>query len=147
MVDLACGRFDRYVRRMDRENNQPAPLADSSGRPIVTTLKFRIPRLVGEGLQLPSIKRRARGAMVTDVRFDYDEQRGSDVRITCSMPMAIFFVGELRQLDTRAKAQRNQLLVTEVARAVAATFKAIEDGDKAAAAAKPRTPSNTERHP
>ena len=134
---------------MDEENSQPAPLADSSGRPIVTTLKLRIPRAVAEGLQLASIKRRARQAMVTDVRFDYDDKKGSEIRITCSVPMAIFLVGELRHLDTRAKAQRNQLLVSDTARAVAATFKAIEDGDRAAAAAtKPRTPaSNTESRP
>jgi hypothetical protein len=101
----------------------------------VTTLRLKIPRLVAEGLQLASIKRRARGAMVTDVRFDYDEKRGSEVRITCSMPMAIFLVGELRNLDARAKGQRNHILVSDTARAVAATFKAIEDGDRAAAAA------------
>jgi hypothetical protein len=134
---------------MDHENGQPIPLADASGRPIVTTLRFRIPRSVGEGLQLDSIKRRARGAMVTDVRFDYDEKKGSDVRITCSMPMAIFFVGELRTLDSRAKAQRNQLLVNDTARAVGATFKAIEEGDRAAvAASQQRTQSpDTESRP
>jgi hypothetical protein len=120
---------------MDEENSQSVPLADGPGRPIVTTVKFRIPRAVAEGLQLDSIKRRARGAMVTDVNFDYEERRGGDVRITCSMPMAIFFVGEFRQLEARAKAQRNHPLVAETARAAAATFKAIEDGDRAAAAA------------
>jgi hypothetical protein len=120
---------------MDKEKSQPVPLADATGRPIVTTLRLKIPRLVAEGLQLASIKRRARGAMVTDVRFDYDEKRGSEVRITCSMPMAIFLVGELRNLDARAKGQRNHILVSDTARAVAATFKAIEDGDRAAAAA------------
>jgi len=127
---------------MDDEKSQAVPLADATGRPIVTTLRFKIPRAVAEGLQLNSIKRRARGAMVTDVRFDYDEKKGSDVRITCSMPMAIFLVGELRTLDSRAKAQRNQLLVNETARAVGATFKAIEDGDRAAiAASQQRTQS------
>lgn len=126
---------------MDQENSQPIPLADAPGRPIVTTLRFKIPRAVGEGLELRSIKRRARGAMVTDVRFDYEERKGSDVRITCSMPMAIFFVGELRTLDSRAKAQRNQPLVNDTARAVAATFKAIEEGDQAAVTtSQQRTP-------
>jgi hypothetical protein len=119
---------------MDPENSHPIPLADGPGRPIVTTLHFKITRPVGEGLQLNSIKRRARGAMVTDVTFDYDEKKGSDVRIACSVPMAIFLVGELRTLESRAKAQRNQLLVNDIARAVAATFKAIEDGDRAAVA-------------
>jgi len=139
---LASGFFGGYVARMDDEKSQAVPLADATGRPIVTTLRFKIPRAVGEGLQLNSIKRRARGAMVTDVRFDYDEKKGSDVRITCSMPMAIFLVGELRTLDSRAKAQRNQLLVNETARAVGATFKAIEDGDRAAiAASQQRTQS------
>ncbi len=145
---LASGFFGGYVARMDDENSQPIPLADATGRPIVTTLRFKIPRAVGEGLQLNSIKRRARGAMVTDVRFDYDEKKGSDIRITCSMPMAIFVVGELRALDSRAKAQRNQLLVNETARAVAATFKAIEDGDRAAVAnsqQRPKSPDTESR--
>ena len=87
--------------------------------------------------------------MVTDVRFDYDEKKGSDVRITCSVPMAIFFIGELKTLDVRARAQRHQLLVNDTARAVAATYKAIEDGDRAAVAqSQQRTaPPDAERHP
>ena len=134
---------------MDQENSHPIPLADATGRPIVTTLRFKVTRDVGEGLQLKSIKRRARGAMVTDVTFDYDEKKGSDVRITCSVPMAIFLVGELRTLESRAKAQRNQLLVNDIVRAVAATFKAIEDGDRAAVAkSQQRTEApDAERHP
>jgi hypothetical protein len=134
---------------MDEQNSHPTPLADAPGRPIVTTLRFKVPRDVGEGLQLNSIKRRARGAMVTDVTFDYEEKKGSDVRITCSVPMAIFLVGELRTLESRAKAQRNQLLANDVVRAVAATFKAIEDGDRAAVAnSQQRTAApDAERHP
>jgi hypothetical protein len=85
--------------------------------------------------------------MVTDVTFDYDEKKGSDVRIACSVPMAIFLVGELRTLESRAKAQRNQLLVNDIARAVAATFKAIEDGDRAAVAKSQQRTADAERHP
>ena len=87
--------------------------------------------------------------MVTDVTFDYDEKKGSDVRIACSVPMAIFLVGELRTLESRAKAQRNQLLVNDIVRAVAATFKAIEDVDRAAVAkSQQRTAApDAERHP
>src|SRR4029079_16109763 len=134
---------------MDPENSTSIPLVEvTPGRPIVTTLRLKIPRSVAEGLQLPSIKVRARRAMVTGVRFDYDDKRGSDIRITCSMPMAIFLVGELRNLDTRARATRDHLLVSDTARAGAATFKAIEDGDKAAAAAiQKRSEPRAENHP
>ena len=132
---------------MDQENSPPIPLADvTAGRPIVTTLRLKIPRSVAEALQLPSIKVRARRAMVTDVRFDYDETRGSDIRVICSMPMAIFLVGELRNLDARAKARRDNVLATDTARAVAATFKAIEDGDRAAAAVSQSRTEPRENH-
>jgi hypothetical protein len=116
---------------MEREESHQIPSADGLRRPIVITVRFRISRAVGLELQLESIKRRARGALVTDVRFDCDEKRTGELRITCSMPMAIFFVGELNQLETRARAQRNHSLVADCTRAIAATFKAIEDGDQA----------------
>jgi hypothetical protein len=62
--------------------------------------------------------------------------------------MAIFFVGELRNLDARAKARRDSVLATDTARAAAATFKAIEDGDRdAAAASQSRTEPRAENHP
>ena len=134
---------------MDQENSHSIPLVEvTPGRPIVTTLRLKILRSVAEGLQLPSIKVRARRAMVPDVRFDYDEKRGSDIRITCSIPMAIFLVEELRKLDATARARRDNLLVSDIARAVAATFKAIEDGDRAAAAAsQKRVEPRAETHP
>jgi len=115
---------------MEREDSHQLPFVDSQRRPIVITVRFRISRAVGQGLQLGSIKRRARGALVTDVRFDCGEKRG-ELRIACSMPMAIFFVGELNQLETRARAQRNHSLVADCTRAIAATFKAIEEEDRA----------------
>jgi hypothetical protein len=122
---------------MEREESHQIPFAENPHRPIVITVRFRISRAVGQGLQLESIKRRARGALVTDVRFDCDEKRTGELRITCSMPMAIFFVGELNQLETRARAQRNHSLVADCTRAIAATFKAIEDGDRASMATSP----------
>ena len=130
---------------MDPDKATRSHFADGARSSDCTT-RFKITRPVAEGLP-SSIKRRARGAMVTDVTFDYDEKKGSDVRIACSVPMAIFLVGELRTLESRAKAQRNQLLVNDIARAVAATFKAIEDGDRAAVAKSQQRTADAERHP
>jgi hypothetical protein len=103
----------------------------------VNTLRFRIPKVVSIALQLGGIKRRARRALVTDVRFECDEKAGpGEHRIKCSMAMAIYFVEELRQLETRAKAQRDNVLVAECARAKTTAFKAI-DGDRAPAVVTP----------
>jgi hypothetical protein len=126
---------------MEHEDNHQTLFADSHHRPIVITVQFRIARTVGQGLQLGSIKRRARGALVTDVRFDCAEKRSGELRIACSMPMAIFFVGELKQLEARARAQRNHSLAADCTRAIATTFKAIEDGDRASTAPR-HTPVN-----
>jgi hypothetical protein len=131
---------------MEHEDNHQTPFADSQRRPIVITVQFRIARVVGQALQLGSIKRRARGALVTDVRCDFAEKRSGELRIACSMPMAIFFVGELKQLEARAQAQRNHSLAADCTRAIASTFKAIEDGDRASTAVRRTsvTPSGVE---
>jgi hypothetical protein len=101
---------------------------------MLTTLRFRIPKAAGDALQLGAIKRRARQASVTDVRFDVDERRSSstDVKVTCSVAMAIFLVGELRAVGERAKTKHDTTLVTACSQAVTMAFKAIDDADKAA---------------
>ena len=142
MGDLDSLFLPAYVVAMEREENHQTQFADSQRRPIVITVQFRIARVVGQGLQLGSMKRRARGALVTDVRLDCAEKRTGELLIACSMPMAIFFVGELKQLEARAQAQRNHSLAADCTRAIATTFKAIEDGDRASTVAR-HTPVNS----
>jgi hypothetical protein len=74
--------------------------------------------------------------MVTDVRFDFEERKSApQFRIACSMAMAIFFVEQLGALATKAKAQRDNVLIADCASAVKATLRAIDDGDRARPAA------------
>ena len=114
----------------------------------MNTVRFRIYKSVAEGLHLEAIKRHARAAMVTDVRLAHDEKdvAHNEVRITCSMPMAIYFVEALRNLSERAKSQRNHVLVADCARASSAAIRAIEKADRAPAVAPhaPMTPAAVE---
>jgi hypothetical protein len=100
---------------------------------IVSTVRFRIYKSVADGLHLEAIKRHARAAMVTDVRLAHDEKdvAHNEVRVTCSMPMAIFFVEAIRHLSERATSQRNHVLVADCARASSAAIRAIEKADRA----------------
>jgi hypothetical protein len=99
---------------------------------MLSTVRFRIPRAAADALHLSAVKRRARQASVTDVRFDVDERRGSsEVKVTCSIAMAIFLVGELRAVGERAKAKHDTTLVSACSHAVSMAFKAIDDADKA----------------
>jgi hypothetical protein len=84
-------------------------------------------------MHLERINRHARAALVTDVRLSRDDKgvAANEIRVTCSMAMAIFFVEELRHLSDRAKAQRNNVLVADCARAASAAFHAIEKADRA----------------
>src|SRR5689334_3761835 len=97
-----------------------------------STVRFRIPKTAADALHLSAVKRRARQASVTDVRFDVDERRSSvEVKVTCSIAMAIFLVGELRAVAERAKAKHDTTLVSACSETVARAFKAIDDADKA----------------
>jgi hypothetical protein len=100
---------------------------------IVNTVRFKIAKSVAEALHLERIKRHARTALVTDVRLVYDDKNvaHNEMRITCSMAMAIFFVEELRHLSDRAKAQRNHVLVADCARATSAAIHAIDKAERA----------------
>ena len=104
-----------------------------SGAAPVNTLYFRMPTSVAAALRLDTIKRRARGALVTDVRFDYDlkpkSPRGH--RIACSTAMAIFLVEELGLLAAKARARRDKTLTLDCSNALTAAFKAIEESDRA----------------
>ena len=100
---------------------------------MLSTVRFRIPKAAADALHLSAVKRRARQASVTDVRFDVDERRSSvEVKVTCSIAMAIFLVGELRAVGERAKAKHDSALVSACSETVARAFKAIDDADKAA---------------
>lgn len=107
---------------------------------MLSTVRFRIPKSAADSLHLSAVKRRARQASVTDVRFDVDERRSSsgDVKVTCSIAMAIFLVGELRALGERAKAKHDNTLVSACSQAVSVAFKAIDEADKASI--KPSNP-------
>ena len=98
----------------------------------MNTVRFRIFKSVAEGLHLEAIKRHARAALVTDVRLAHDERdvAHNEVRITCSMPMAIFLVEAIRHLSERAKSQRNHVLAADCARASSAAIRAIEKADR-----------------
>ena len=103
-----------------------------------STVRFRIPKTAADAMHLSAIKRRARQASVTDVRFDVDERRGtSEVKVTCSIAMAIFMVGELRAVGERAKAKHDTTLVAACSHAVSMAFKAIDDADKASVKPSP----------
>ena len=98
----------------------------------MNTVRFKIARALGESLHLSNVKRRARQASVTDVRLDADT-RGcarDEIRITCSTAMAIYLVEEIRRVDGHAKARRLHSLSADCTRAIAATIKAIDDGDR-----------------
>lgn len=100
---------------------------------MLSTVRFRIPKAAADALHLSAVKKRARQASVTDVRFDVDERRSSsDVKVTCSIAMAIFLVGELRAVGERAKAKHDTGLVNACSQAVSVAFKAIDEADKAA---------------
>jgi len=103
----------------------------------MNTVRFKIPKSVAEGMRLERINRHARTALVTDVRLTHDDKNvaHNEVRITCSMAMAIFFIEELRSLSDRAKAQRNYVLVTDCARANSAAIHAIDKADRVPATA------------
>ena len=98
---------------------------------MLSTVRFHISRAVADALHISKIKRRARQTSVTDVRLDADEKKGGsgEVRVTCSIAMAIFLVGELKQVAERAKVQGNNNLVAGCSRAVTAAIKAIDDAD------------------
>ena len=100
---------------------------------MLSTVRFRIPKSAADALHLSAVKRRARMASVTDVRFDVDERRSSsgEVRVTCSIAMAIFLVGEMRAIAERAKAKRDTALDSACSQAVSSAFKAIDELDKA----------------
>src|SRR5947199_10651890 len=111
---------------------------------MLNTVRFRIPHAVASALSLDTIKRRARQSGVTDVRFDYDGKSSSSRgdRIVCSTAMAIFFVESVGTLTAKAKAQRDRTMIADCAAAVAAAFKAIDDGDQAPMyAIQPPTPA------
>ena len=99
----------------------------------MNTVRFKIAKSVGDAIHLDRIKPQARAAMVTDVRLAHDEKNvaHNELRITCSMPMAIYFVEALRHLSDRAKAQRNHVLVADCARATSAAFHAIDKAERA----------------
>lgn len=103
----------------------------------MNTVRFKIAKSVGEGMRLERIKRHARTSLVTDVRLTHDDKNvaHNEIRVTCSMAMAIFFVEELRHLSDRAKAQRNHVLVADCARAASAAFHAIEKAERTPAIA------------
>jgi hypothetical protein len=107
---------------------------------MLSTVRFRIPKAAADALHLSAVKRRARQASVTDVRFDVDERRSGsvEVKVTCSIAMAIFLVGELRTLGERAKAKHDTTLVAACSQAVSVAFKAIDDADKASIKASNR---------
>ena len=88
-------------------------------------------------MRIDRIKRDARAALVTDVRLAHDDKNvaSNELRITCSMAMAIYFVEAVRHVSDRAKAQRNHVLVADCARAASATFQAIERADRTPAIA------------
>ena len=73
---------------------------------------------------------------MTDVRLAHDEKdvAHNELRITCSMPMAIYLVEAIRHLSDRAKSQRNHVLVADCARASSSAIRAIEKADRAPAA-------------
>ena len=98
----------------------------------MNTVRFKIPKSVADGMRLERIKRHARTSLVTDVRLTHDEKNvaHNEIRVTCSMAMAIFFIEELRNLSERAKAQRNYVLVTDCARATSAAIHAIDKADR-----------------
>lgn len=100
---------------------------------MLSTVRFRIPKTAADALHLSALKRRARSASVTDVRFDVDERRSSsvDLKVTCSIAMAIFLVGELRAVGERAKAKHDSALVSACSDAVSSAFRAIDELDKA----------------
>ena len=114
----------------------------------MNTVRFRIYKSVADALHLERLKRQARAALVTDVRLAHDEKgvAHNEVRITCSMPMAIFFVEAIRHLSERANAQRNHVLVADCARASSAAIRAIEKADRAPTviAHAPMTPAAVE---
>ena len=103
----------------------------------MNTVRFKIPKSVADGMRLERIKRNARTALVTDVRLTHDEKNvaHNEIRVTCSMAMAIFFIEEVRHLSDRAKAQRNYVLVTDCARAVSAAIQGIDKADRTPATA------------
>lgn len=103
----------------------------------MNTVRFKIPKSVADGIRIDRIKRQARAALVTDVRLAHDDKNvaSNELRITCSMAMAIYFVEALRHLSDRAKAQRNHVLVFDCGRAATAAFQAIEKADRTPAIA------------
>jgi len=107
---------------------------------MLSTVRFRIPKAAADALHLNAVKRRARQASVTDVRFDVDERRSTsvEVKVTCSIAMAIFLVGELRAIGERAKAKRDTALDTACSHAVSSAFKAIDDLERASIVSAPR---------
>jgi len=99
---------------------------------MLNTVRFKIGRTVAEQLHLTSLKRRARQASVTDVRLVV-ETKGcvrDEFRVTCSTALAIYFVEEIKRVASHAQARRNVALLAECSRAISATFKAIDEGDR-----------------
>jgi hypothetical protein len=101
---------------------------------FMNTVHIRMPQTVASVLQLETVKRRARAASVTDVRFDYDRKTTSPRghRITCSIAMAIFLVEELAACAAKARTQRNKALLADCEKGLAATFQAIDSADRRA---------------
>ena len=99
---------------------------------MLSTVRFKIGKTVAEQLHMTSLKRRARQASVTDVRLVVDTQSCSrdEFRVTCSTALAIYLVEELKRAASHAQARRNFTLSAECSRAISATIKAIDEGDR-----------------
>jgi hypothetical protein len=117
---------------------------------MLNTVRFKIGKAVAEHLRMSSIKRRARQVSVTDVRLVVDTKGcvRDEFRVTCSTALAIYFVEEIKRVASHAQARRNVALSAECSRAISATFKAIDEGDRGPAIVyhPPTFGTSTESH-
>ena len=105
----------------------------------MSVIQFKIPKTAADAVDIGTIKPRGRAAGVADVRFGYNDNNGSHgslrgrIRITCSIPMAIFLVEQLRQralVAGDAGTPEGGAIVVACTEAVAAAFKELEAADR-----------------
>ena len=100
----------------------------------MTSIQFLIPHKVADTLPIGEVAARSRAAGLAFGRVEYStvNARGS-VRVTCSEPMGVFLIEDLKALAEHAAEEGDGQLRIEIARAINAVFAAIEKAGNASA--------------
>ncbi len=100
----------------------------------MSSLQFHLPRVVAEALPIETVSLRARASNIPELesaRLEYSTRDVpyGQVRVTCSLRIALYLVEELRMLAGQAEERHNSELLIACAQGVTEIFKAIDRGE------------------